>query len=174
MPLSKVKKSIVYGSVLVGHYGADMSDISVSSTTWQDWGTELTYGLQEDGSFLEITVTGSAYVSANHPAGTSVGQIRLKINGQVEFLQLGIIGGNQSRSGEHTHQNTIYGENNGRQNWRYYGTGAAIYFTHMHKPGTINRQEIQTQVNTSASSNINFTSGYITITEIAGEHYNLT
>ena len=175
MPLAKVKKSIVYGSVLIGHYGADLADCSVTSTTWIDWGDEITYGLQVDGSFLEVTVTGSAYVSANQPAGTSVGQIRLKVNGQVEFLQPGIIGGNQSRSGGHNHQNGIYGENNGRQNWRHYGFGSALYMNHIHAPASTNAQAVGVHVAVGGTGpTMNFNEGFLTISEIAGEHYNLT
>ena len=38
MALTKVTKHIVYGSVLIAHYGADMADKSQTSSTYSQWG----------------------------------------------------------------------------------------------------------------------------------------
>ena len=87
----------------------------------------------------------------------------------------GLVGGNASRSGGHNHQNQQFGENNGRQNWRHYNYSAGIYMNHIHAPGNTNAQVVKTEVACENSGpTFNFREGFITISEIAGDHYNLT
>ena len=174
MVLKKVKKTVVYGSVLVAHYGADLSDKSTSSSTFASWGSPIVLTPQYDDSFLEVVLTGSAYVASNMSAGTSYGRLRIMVNGQEEYMLDNLIGGYQQRSGNHTHQNAQFGENNGRQNYRIYGGGSTIYVNHLHSPGTSNEQTIQCEVATSNSLNVTFAEGFMTITELASEGYNLT
>jgi len=46
---------------------------------------------------------------------------------------------------------------------------------HIHRPNSINKQEIQTWVSVDNSSHsLSFTGGYMTVAEIAGDGYNLT
>jgi hypothetical protein len=174
MVLRKVKKTVVYGSVLVAHYGADLTDKSTSSSSFSSWGDAVILTPQFDDSFLEVVLTGSAIVSENMPSGTSYGRLRILVNGQEEYMLDNLIGGYQQRSGDHTHQNQQFGENNARQNWRIYGSGTAIYVNHLHQPGTNNEQSIQCEVATSNSLNVTFAEGFMTVTELASEGYNLT
>jgi hypothetical protein len=175
MALRKVKKTIVEGAILVAHYGRDLSDKNTATSSYEQWGQTVVLTPVYPDSHLEIVVTGSAYSASNAATGARYGNAKFVVNGQDEYLFRGIIGGNPSRSGDHTHQNQQFGENNGRQNWRYYGSGNSIYMNHIHSPGTINRQEIQVWVNVDSSSHqINFTGGYMTVAEIASEGYNRT
>jgi len=173
MALKKVKKTVVYGTVLVAHYGADLTDRTTSSSSFVTWGDASDIDIQFDDSYLEIMLTGSARITANMPAGTGYGKVRFNINGQEEYIMNDVIGGYQQRSGSHTHQNQQFGENNGRQNFRIYGQGSTIYMNHMHRPG-LNRQTVQCEVATSNGITVEFAEGFITLTELAGEGYNLT
>ena len=175
MTLKKVKKTVVYGAVLVAHYGADLSDRTTSSSSFVTWGDASDIDIQFDDSFLEIILTGSARITTNMPAGTGYGKVRFMVNGLQEYIQNDIIGGYQQRSGNHTHQNQQFGENNGRQNWRHYGFSSAIYMNHIHAPGTTNAQAVGVYVAVENDGpSISFAEGFLTISEIAGDHYNLT
>ena len=173
MALKKVKKTVVYGAVLVAHYGADLTDRTTSSSSFVTWGDASDIDIQFDDSYLEIILTGSARITTNMPAGTGYGKVRFMINGQEEYIINDIIGGYQQSSGSHTHQKQQFGENNGRQNFRIYGQGSTIYMNHMHRPG-LNRQTVQCEVATSNSLTVEFAEGFMTLTELAGEGYNLT
>lgn len=175
MPLRKVKKTVVEGAVLIAHYGADYSDKSISSSTYAQWGHTISIRPQFEDSHLEIVLTGSAVSTSNQGTTQSYGNAKFVVNGQDEYYYRGIIGAQMNYSGSHTHQNQIYGENNGRQNWRYYGNGNALYMNHMHRPNSINSQEIATWVSVDNSSfNITFSGGFLTVTEVAGDGYNQT
>ena len=175
MALTKVTKHIVYGSVLIAHYGADLADQNTSSSTYSQWGSDSTVTPQYSDSHLEIVCTGSAYSANNMNAATNYAEAKFVVNTQDEYFYRGIIGGSHSRSGGHSHQNQQFGENNGRQNWRYYGFGSAIYMNHIHAPGTTNAQAVGVWVAVSSSGfQANFAEGFLTISEISGEHYNLT
>jgi len=175
MALKKVKKSVVFGSVLVAHYGRDISDLTTSSATYVQWGEDIVLQMQFSDSHLELVTTGSATVDSNAPAGANYGRVKYVVNGQDEYFLRGIAGGNPSRSGAHSHQNQQFGESNGRQNWRHYGNSTSIYMNHMHRPGSTNQQIVQTwaMINGGAFQ-MTFQEGFTTVTEIAGEGYNLT
>lgn len=175
MALTKVTKHIVYGSVLIAHYGADLADQNTSSATYTQWGSTSTVTPQYSDSHLEIVCTGTAYSANNSNTNTTYGAAKFQVNGQDEYFYRGIVGATQSRSGGHSHQNQQFGENNGRQNWRYYGTGSAIYMNHLHAPGTTNAQAVAVWVAVEGSGfQCNFAEGFLTISEISGEHFNLT
>ena len=70
MALKKVKKTVVYGAVLVAHYGADLTDRTTSSSSFVTWGDASDIDIQFDDSYLEIILTGSARITTNMPAGT--------------------------------------------------------------------------------------------------------
>ena len=175
MALKKVKKSVVFGSVLVAHYGRDLSDLTTSSATYVQWGEDIVLQMQFSDSHLELVTTGSATVDSNAPAGANYGRVKYVVNGQDEYFLRGIAGSNPSRSGAHSHQNQQFGESNGRQNWRHYGNSTSIYMNHMHRPGSTNQQIVQTwaMINGGAFQ-MTFQEGFTTVTEIAGEGYNLT
>ena len=173
MALKKVKKTVVYGAVLVAHYGADLTDRTTSSSSFVTWGNASDIDIQFDDSYLEIILTGSARITTNMPAGTGYGKVRFMVNGIQEYIINDVIGGYQQRSGSHSHQNQQFGENNGRQNFQIYGQGSTIYMNHMHRPG-LNRQTVQCEVATSNSITVEFAEGFMTLTELAGEGYNLT
>jgi hypothetical protein len=177
MALTKVTKHIVYGSVLIAHYGADMADKSTSSASYSQWGSNITVTPQYADSHLEIVLTGSAWNANSNHSGTSDNYAAAKfvVNGQDEYVFRGIIGGRMSITGGHNHQNQQFGENNGRQNWRYYGYGSAIYMNHIHAPGTTNAQAVGCHVAVeNGQFNCTFAEGFMTISEISGEHHNLT
>ena len=175
MALKKVKKSVVFGSVLVAHYGRDISDLTTSSATYVQWGEDIVLQMQFSDSHLELVTTGSATVDSNAPAGANYGRVKYVVNGQDEYFLRGIAGGNPSRSGAHSHQNQQFGESNGRQNWRQYGNSTSIYMNHMHRPGSTNQQIVQTWAMINGGSfQMTLQEGFTTVTEIAGEGYNLT
>ena len=93
MALKKVKKTVVYGAVLVAHYGADLTDRTTSSSSFVTWGDASDIDIQFDDSYLEIILTGSARITTNMPAGTGYGKVRFMINGQEEYIINDIIGG---------------------------------------------------------------------------------
>jgi len=175
MALKKVKKTVVFGSVLVAHYGRDISDLTTSSATYVQWGEDIVLQMQFSDSHLELVTTGSVTVDTNAPAGGNYGNVKYVVNNQDEYFLRGIAGANPSRSGGHNHQNQQFGENNGRQNWRHHGMGSALYMNHIHAPNSTNAQVVKTEVACeNAGPNFTFEEGYITICEIAGDHYNLT
>jgi hypothetical protein len=175
MPLRKVKKTIVDGAVLVAHYGADFGNVNVSSSTYTKWGHTVTLTPQFEDSHLEIVFIGTVYQTNNAPAGGRYGNAKFVVNGQDEYFLRGILGANMNISGEHSHQNQTFGESNGRQNWRYYGTGSSLYMSHIHSPGSINKQEIEVYTSVDSSGfTMACASGYMTIAEISGDGYNRT
>lgn len=175
MALRKIRKSVIYGSVLVAHYGKDLSDKTQSSATYGQWGTDIDFTMMYPESHLELVTTGSARVDSNQPAGQVYGNAKYVINNQDEYQLRGLVGGNASRSGGHNHQNQQFGENNGRQNWRHYSYSSSIYMNHIHAPGNTNAQVVKTEVACeNAGPTFQFREGFITISEIAGDHYNLT
>ena len=48
MALTKVTKHIVFGSVLIAHYGKDFGDKDVSGSSFEQWGTDtsVTHNIQ--------------------------------------------------------------------------------------------------------------------------------
>ena len=175
MALRKIRKSVIYGSVLVAHYGKDLSDKTQSSATYGQWGTDIDFTMMYPESHLELVTTGSAQVDSNQSAGQVYGNAKYVINNQDEYQLRGLVGGNASRSGAHSHQNQQFGENNGRQNWRHYSYSSSIYMNHIHAPGNTNAQVVKTEVACeNAGPTFQFREGFITISEIAGDHYNLT
>tara|TARA_B100000212_G_scaffold123906_1_gene93000 strand:+ start:110 stop:637 length:528 start_codon:yes stop_codon:yes gene_type:complete len=175
MALRKIRKSVIYGSVLVAHYGKDLSDKTQSSATYGQWGTDIDFTMMYPESHLELVTTGSARVDSNQPAGQVYGNAKYVINNQDEYQLRGLVGGNASRSGAHNHQNQQFGENNGRQNWRWYGYSTGVYMNHIHRPNTTNLQTIQTWVNVdSGSFTMTLSEGFTTVTEISAGGYNLT
>jgi hypothetical protein len=175
MALKKVQKSIVFGSVLVAHYGKDLTDLTTSSATYVQWGTDIVITMQFATSHLEIVTTGSGMVDTNQGSGSFYGNAKYMINGQDEYFLRGIVGGNMSLSGAHSHQNQQHGESNGRQNFRWYGYSTSLYMNHIHRPNSTNEQTQQSWAMVdSGSFTVTLSSGFTTVTEIAGEGYNLT
>ena len=152
-----------------------MSDKTQSSATYGQWGTDIDFTMMYPESHLELVTTGSAQVDSNQSAGQVYGNAKYVINNQDEYQLRGLVGGNASRSGAHSHQNQQFGENNGRQNWRHYSYSSSIYMNHIHAPGNTNAQVVKTEVACeNAGPTFQFREGFITISEIAGDHYNLT
>jgi len=173
MALKKVSKRAVYGSVLVSHYGMDMTDASTSSSTFTNWGDQLDFTPNDPKNIIEVVVTGSAQLTGNLAAGFYAGKLRLMINGQEEHLIRDIVGLNQQRSGDHSHQNQQFGEANGRQNFRVYGTGSTVYLNHLYQLVSNNKQEIQCQIATTSPPVI-FQGGFMTVSELSDLGFNLT
>jgi len=175
MALTKVTKHIVYGSVLVAHYGQDYSNITTSSSSYVQWGEDTVITPQYSDSHLEMVLTGSMFTGTNQNGSNSYGNAKFVVNGSDEYFLRGIVGANQNRQGNHNHQNQHYGENNGRQNFYFQNFGSALYMCHVHAPGSTNAQNCQTFVMAdSGHLSIVCHGGFFTVSEIAGEHYNLT
>ena len=174
MALTKVTKHIVYGSVMVAHYGRDLSNKTINSTSYEEWGESVTITPQYSDSHLEIILTGSMF-TGNDTTTTSYSNLKFRVNGSDEYFLRGILGNAQNQSGAHNHQNQRFGENNGRQNFQFNNYGSTIYACHIHAPGTTNAQTIQVWVSVdNTSKSFTCSDGFLTVSEIAGEHYNLT
>lgn len=175
MALTKVTKHIVYGSVLVAHYGQDYANTTTSSSSYVQWGENTILTPQYSDSHLEMVLTGSMFTSTNQNTSAHYGNAKFVVNGSDEYFLRGIIGAAQSIVGAHNHQNQQFGENNGRQNWFFQNFGSALYMCHVHAPGSTNAQNMQTFVMAdSGGLSIVCSDGFFTVSEIAGEHYNLT
>lgn len=174
MALTKVTKHIVFGSQLIAHYGKDMSDLTSSSSSLVQWDT-TTVTPQYSDSHLEIVLTGSAFTGSNFTTGGRYGNLTFRVNGTDEYYQNGVIGGYTSNAGERHWHNPRHSQHNGRQQFHYYNFGNAVYANHIHAPGTTNAQVIQVMCSSDSSQfNITWKDGFLTVSEIAGDHYNFT
>jgi hypothetical protein len=175
MALTKVTKHTVYGSQLIAHYGVDINDATSSSSSYVNWGQSVSLTPQYADSHLEIVFTGTMFTSSNMSTSTRHGNLRLTVNGTQEYLQTGVIGGNLTNQGEQRFSNPRHQEHNGRQQFHYNNFGKAVYMNHIHAPGTTNAQSVQVQFSCdSGAYSLQCKDGFLTCSEIAGNHYNLT
>ena len=93
MALTKVTKHIVFGSVLIAHYGKDFGDKDVSGSSFEQWGTDTSVTPQYTDSHLELCCTGSVQASSSGiTTGEHYGAAQFVVNGSVEYVQKGLIG----------------------------------------------------------------------------------
>jgi hypothetical protein len=59
MGLNRITKHVMYGSMLIQHVSKDLSDLSTSSSTYTNWGSNIQITPQHEDSHLEVTLTGS-------------------------------------------------------------------------------------------------------------------
>ena len=175
MALTKVTKHTVYGSQLIAHYGVDINDSTSTSSSFTNWGQAVSLTPQYADSHLEIVFTGSMFTSSEMSTSTRHGNVGLYVNGTQEYVQTGVLGGNISQNGTQTFTNPRHQEHNGRQQFHYNNFGRAIYMNHIHAPGSTNAQSIQVKFSSDSSQfNIQCKDGFLTVSEIAGNHYDLT
>ena len=87
MALTKVTKHIVFGSVLIAHYGKDFGDKDVSGSSFEQWGTDTSVTPQYTDSHLELCCTGSVQASSSGIAtGEHYGAAQFVVNGSVESV----------------------------------------------------------------------------------------
>lgn len=173
MAITKVTKHIVYGSVLVAHYGRDISDKDTSSSSLSDWGESIAFTPQYSDSHLEITLTGSVRTGSNMTTSNRYGNLTINVNGTDEYVQNGVMGGRTTQAGTRHWHNPRHRQHNGRQQFHYSNFGNALYANHIHAPGTTNLQTIKCRVSVdSGQFSLQFRDGFLTVSEIAGDHHN--
>jgi hypothetical protein len=174
MALTKVTKHVVYGSMIVQHMSDDLSDASGSSGWW-NWGQSLTITPQYADSHLEIVLTGSVFTGTASTTSDQYGHIRFMVNGQEEYIYEQAF--STPRGGHSGHQrlfNPRFNQHATQQDWNAYQTGSGVYMTHIHAPGTTNAQTVQVQAYSTGHYNWSTVDGFLTLTEISGDHHNIT
>lgn len=176
MPIRKVKQQIIFGGTLLQHYGADLSDVTTSSSSWTNWGQTIEFTPVEPDSHIEVVLTGSVFTdSAFTESGNRYGNVSLFVNGQLEHVQNGVIGGRTSASGDRYWHNPRHNQHNGRQQFHYYNFGNTVYMSHIYKPNVNNKLQLNIRVSCDNSQfNLNFKDGFMTVSELANKNFNLT
>ena len=174
MALTKVTKHIVFGSTLLQHYGMDLSDMTTSSSSLTQWGADIAFTPQYSDSQLEICVTGSVFTSASSYTGTRYGDLSIRVNGTDEYHQQGVIGGGRTQSAQRHWHNPRHQQHNGRQQFHAQNYGTGIFMNHIHAPGTTNLQTIEIMGKTDGGFTIQCKDGFVTVSEISGDHFNKT
>lgn len=175
MPLQKISKHVVYGSILVAHYSVDINDSTIGSSSFTRWGQTVAMTPQYNDSHIESVFTGSMFTSSDMTTNIRYGNMGLYINGQQEYLQTGVLGGKITQQGTQTFSNPTHQEHNGRQQFHYNNFGRAVYMQHIYAPGDTNELEYEVRVSSdSGSLSIQCKDGFLTLCEISGEHFNIT
>jgi hypothetical protein len=174
MALTKVTKHVIYGSMIVQHVSDDLSDANTGSG-WVNWGQTLAMTPQYADSHLEIVLTGSATIG-DHQGTASLqgGNLRLQVNGITEYTQDNFIGYRSAVNGNQRLFNPRYSQHAIQQDWHIRQLSSGIYMTHIHAPGSTNLQTVQAGLYSSGHFNIAAYDGFLTLTEIAGDHHNIT
>ena len=175
MPLQKISKHVVYGSVLIAHYGVDINDSTISSSSFTSWGQSVSVTPQYDDSHIETIFTGSMFTSSEMTTNIRYGNLALHINGTQEYLQTGVLGGRISQHGTQTFSNPTHQEHNGRQQFHYNNFGRAVFMQHIYQPNDTNEIDFEVKVSSdSGSMSIQCKDGFLTLSEISGEHHNIS
>jgi hypothetical protein len=151
MALTKLTKHTVHGATIVQVRFKDVSDLTVSNTSENNWGS-ITLTPQYADSILEIHFTGMVDLparSGDMPNHTYI----LDVNGTNEYTMAGSDGGSIS-----------YSFNSGTE------IGDSVNMFHRHAPGTTNLQTITAQVsrNNNNGTNTVCRDGFFCVKEIAG------
>lgn len=176
MVLRKLSKKVIYGSTLLGHYGVDITDVTSSSATFVNWGASSSYRPVHGDSNMEVTVTGSAFQSGNNRADTQEkSKMQLLINGEVEYIQVAL-GHMTSGIGALTrhYYNPRFNQHNARQQFHASNFGTGVYMSTIYAPGNTNQITFECEAASTNSMTVQWTDGYMTVTEISGPGYNLT
>jgi hypothetical protein len=175
MALTKVTKHIVYGSQLIAHYGRDISDLTSSSSSYTQWGETVVFTPQYADSHLEIVFTGSMFTGSQTSTTNRYGNLTIRVNGTDEYIQEGAMGKSATNIGTFHFYNPRFSQHNVRQEFHHNNFGTGVYMNHIHAPGSTNAQSIQIMMSSDAGQfSIQCQDGYITVSEIAGNHHNLT
>jgi hypothetical protein len=174
MALTKVTKHVIFGSQIVQHVSRDISDKTHASSSWSSWGQSLSLQPQYADSHLEIVFTGSVYTGSSINTSSHTAHLRIQVNGQTEYTYENCLGGRNSYQGNQRIRNGRYNEHNYQQEWNASMMASGVYMNHIHAPGTTNNQSVQIQIYVTAAYSVNCYDGFLTVTEIAGDHHNLT
>jgi hypothetical protein len=181
MALTKITKHVMYGSMLVQHASADITNFSSSSTSYTNWGSSIVITPKYTDSHLEVTFTGSTTITNQMPQNTgSYVYIRLLVNGVQEHEVTGANGaymtGNGSNGATGGHMNTTntrFGQHH-HQDFSSYNMRTGVALFHIHAPGNTNAQTIQIQCRNTYGNSVDYTSGFLAVAEVSGPGYNLT
>ena len=148
--------------------------MSTSSSSLTQWGADIAFTPQYSDSQLEICVTGSVFTSDAY-TGTRYGDLSIRVNGTDEYHQQGVIGGGRTQSAQRHWHNPRHQQHNGRQQFHYDNFGNSIYMNHIHAPGNTNQLTIEIMMSSdSGHLSIQCKDGFVTVSEISGDHYNKT
>jgi hypothetical protein len=173
MVLRKLSKKVIYGSTLLGHYGRDLSDLTIASATFTNWGEQVDYTPVHGDSNMEVCVTGSIFNNTNHRADTQEkSQCRIMINGEEEYRAVGI-GHKIHGIGALTRyfHNPRFSQHNARQQFHANNFGTGLFMNHMHQVRDTNLLEFQCQVQSDGNISVVYSDGYITITEMSVDQF---
>ena len=175
MALTKVTKHIIYGSTLIGHYGRDISDVTTTSGTYTQWGEDVLYTPQYADSHMEVSVTGSAFVTSNVASNThSGGHVRLMANTAEIYTVENANSHINNHSGTRHYYNPRFSQHNARQQFHASNFGTGVYMSTIYAPGNTNQITFECEAASTNSMTVQWTDGYMTVTEISGPGYNLT
>jgi hypothetical protein len=174
MALTKVTKHIIYGSTLIGHYGRDISDVTTTSGTYTQWGEDVLYTPQYADSHMEVCVTGSAFTTSNVGTGHSGGNCRLMANTAEIYTVANAISHINNHSGTRHFYNPRFSQHNARQQFHANNFGTGVYMSTIYHPNTVNQITFECEAASTNSMTVQWTDGYMTVTEISGPGYNLT
>ena len=174
MALTKVTKHIIYGSTLIGHYGRDLSDVTTTSATYAQWGEDVLYTPQYADSHMEVSVTGSAFVTSNVGTSHSGGHVRLMANTAEIYTVENANSHINNHSGTRHYYNPRFNQHNARQQFHASNFGTGVYMSTIYAPGNTNQITFECEAASTNSMTVQWTDGYMTVTEISGPGYNLT
>lgn len=174
MALTKVTKHIIYGSTLIGHYGRDISDLTTTGSTYTQWGEDVLYTPQYADSHMEVSVTGSAFVTSNVGTSHSGGHVRLMANTAEIYTVENANSHINNHSGTRHYYNPRFSQHNARQQFHASNFGTGVYMSTIYAPGNTNQITFECEAASTNSMTVQWTDGYMTVTEISGPGYNLT
>jgi hypothetical protein len=151
MALTKITKHVTYGSIIVQHKDADLSDMSSSWTTsWVNWGSAMTMTPLYNDSTLEIRFSGVTTLSMSRDNLSGM-DFRITVNGIEEYFVERINGGYIGDA------------------WNANRQGENVSAVHRHKPGSTNLQTVQVQLRMRDASTGGFNgyNGFLAIKEIS-------
>ena len=174
MGLKKITKHVIFGSQIVQHVSRDISDKTHSASNWSNWGEGVSINPEYKDSHLEYVFTGSMYTGSSINTSYNTAHLRLIVNGQTEYTYENALGGKNSYQGSQRIRNARHNEHNYQQEWNAFMMSSGVYMNHIHAPGNTNEQIFQNQIYVTGAYSVNCYDGFMTITEISGNHHSLT
>jgi hypothetical protein len=176
MGLSRITKHVMYGSMLVQHVSKDLSDLSTSSSSYTNWGSNIEITPLYEDSHLEVTFTGSLEIPDLITDAVNHVYARILINGQSEYEVTGVNGAVNTGGGAggHRHINNTRFNQHHAQDFNAYQMRTGIGMFHIHIPTIRNNQTVQIQIRHTNSRTVNCYGGFLSVAELSGPGYNLT
>ena len=176
MPLTKITKKSIRGSLLLQYKYIDLSDSSLTSNT---------QGFTRHGEVLELTplvgdsileVTFSANIRQGSTGDDDQYEFALYINGEQEYLESQLLGGQASGNAYSQHG----GEHDRITSHVQYASFADkiqnVGLVHCHQPGNTNKQEIEIRFRCvdSNSKSVHMTEGFLIAKEMGADNAGLS